>query len=124
RGGGTEAGWESRAASGRKPGTRHDEAGPVARTRLDSAGTYGLELLQVLLHFPVADLGPVLVPLGALRHDVVRHHVVAQRLGDHGVLLELVDRLAERPRQLSDALRRDRRGIHLEQALLDRVAEG
>src|SRR4051795_10946056 len=71
------------------------------------------EGLEVAVQLPAGDLGAVLVPLGALRGEVVRQDVVAERLGDDGVVLELVDGLAERPRQLADALLGDPSGIHL-----------
>src|SRR5829696_2970543 len=82
-----------------------------------------LELLQVALDFPVRDLRAVLVPFGALGVDEVAEDVVAQGLPDHVVPLELVEGLAERARQLLDGLGSDRRGVHLEEGLLDRLGE-
>src|SRR5919109_20605 len=62
--------------------------------------TWPSELIEVAVDLPVRDLRAVLVPFGALRLDEVRQHVVAQRLDDDRISLELVDRVAERARQL------------------------
>src|SRR5213593_916983 len=50
-----------------------------------------LELFEVPLNFPIRYLRPVLVPLGALGVDEVAEHVVAERLANDAVLLELVE---------------------------------
>ena len=60
----------------------------------------GSELLEVALDLPVADLGAVLVPLGPLGLDEVVEDVVAEGFPDDLVPLQLVERVAERARQL------------------------
>src|SRR6185503_19581563 len=59
-----------------------------------------LELLEIALDLPVGDLRAVLVPLGALGIDEVAEDVVAEGFADDLVLLELVEGLAERAREL------------------------
>ena len=55
---------------------------------------------------------------------IVTEDVVAKRLADDVVGLELVECLPERAGQLTDALLGDPGGVHLEQGFLDRVREG
>src|SRR5687767_9207786 len=61
-----------------------------------------LELVEVALDLPVADLGSVFVPFGALGRHVVAEDVVAEGAADDVVAFELVERLAERAGQLAD----------------------
>src|SRR6185503_8796196 len=68
------------------PGARRPDGAGSGRGRRQPR----LVLVEVALDLPVANLGAVVVPFGALGLEVVAEHVVAQRVADDGVSLQLV----------------------------------
>src|SRR5215211_9435124 len=61
-----------------------------------------LQRRQVAIEFPLSQLHPVLVPLGALEPDVVVEDVVTEGLADELGPGQLVDRLAKGLRERDD----------------------
>src|SRR5947199_1205014 len=69
----------------------------VLRLRITS-----LVLPQISIQLPFADLSDVLLPLLALCVEVAFADVVAQRLPDHRILLQVVERFVQIARQVVD----------------------
>src|SRR5438046_10292946 len=88
-----------------------------------SSWCFGLERFEISVQLPLGDVQAEVTPFGPLGFHEVPVDVVAERVADHRVALQLIDRLAERARHLPDSHLEDPGGIDLEQALLDRRAQ-